>query len=282
MDDSYENDQSFENRNININDNLDGLDLGKKEDDIKIKTKTRKPLTKLDAVKLIDDQKGIRELYSMVKYNTDFKTEEENYEYSNLKKLIFMYQNWHNSLIPSYKFEFFVDRLKSLSKEPRVSNTLKDLRNLHKGIIGSKDDFLNNEHAKSNQSNAEDDYLPPLNYKDSDNDEEQYNSKIVRDTKISKITNSIIDRNKEETKSEIRAANDDYNAENFYEYIEAEQLHKAKNEGDLNVPKSNESQNEVNSDDDLGNLDDIISDEEKVGTNAKPSKEHIYVSKYWN
>lgn len=226
MDYNFDDDDSFENKNSNTKKDSEDIDINTKLDDIKIKNKIRRPVLKLDAAKLIDDPKGIRELYSIVKYNASFNTDGEGHEYSNLKKLIFMYQSWHNNLIPSYKFEFFIDRLKSLSKESRVTSTLKDLRNLHKGVISSKDyDFDKNGTAKDDrQKGEEDEYLPPLNYEDSN--EEEYNPAAI----AKNISQKISTRNKQELKANKENENKDYGEEDFYEYIEAEKLSKAKQE----------------------------------------------------
>ena len=224
------------------NDLLNDLNNGGKDgkdakDDIKIKKK--KPIVKLDTAKLLNDERGIRKLYHMTKYDLNLK--HEGHEFTDLQRLMALYRSWHAQFMPAYKYEYFVEQLQKLGKDKMVQMTMKNLRDLHKGRVDTYNAEMKveskHEAADSDAGlkSVEDEYKH-----DEDDKEDEY----------------------------------EYEVENFQEYLEAERAQKEMQAKGKHLILNNcgiENLKPEESDDDLDDLEDVISDDDKPAeVQAKP------------
>ena len=146
---------SFENQPINQQNELGNND----DDDVKVKK--RKTFVKLDSAKLVDDENGISSLYNELKYNLQLK--HDGHEVTDLQRMMNVYRSWQLKLIPAYKFDYFVPKLSGWVREPRVQDSLRNLRNLHKGIVTAnkeqeKEDFKQDSEPEMPPEMDQDDY----------------------------------------------------------------------------------------------------------------------------
>ena len=211
--------------NLNIfDDEKENKNEEGEKSDVKL-AKVKRTMAKLDTGRLLDEDIGLDKLYQMVKY--DLKVKGEGHEASDLCRLMNLYRSWHKEIIGGYTFPFFVQKLGKLSKEPGVRQKMQQLRSLHKGRVEQPNEDM---HVDEPANGQEKEPEVPEHHEHADEEEEQYN---------------VEDFNEYREAEEAQMQED--NA------LEAAQLHEEYKDS---VPKQSDKEDS----DDLGDLEDVISD----------------------
>jgi hypothetical protein len=60
------------------------------------------------------------------------KIKGEGHEMTDLKRMMDMFREWHRKFYPSYRFDYFIKRLQSLSGKDDLPSFMETMRTLHK------------------------------------------------------------------------------------------------------------------------------------------------------
>lgn len=113
-------------------DNMKDEDAKKEEE----KKKPQKPQIKLDPAFLIDQPRGLKQLYKRVvvdkQKNLAFKG--KGHEVSDFNKLMTQLKGWHFEAMPKIEISYFAERMAKVGNDKDVKQFMNKLRLVYKGL----------------------------------------------------------------------------------------------------------------------------------------------------